>query len=68
MSKADAKFINSPCFDALAAHVPDCGADELVYEIDQLISIAKDRGRVEVAALLKKALAQAVKEGEDGRG
>jgi hypothetical protein len=30
MSKADAKFINSPCFDALAAHVPDCGADELV--------------------------------------
>jgi hypothetical protein len=30
--------------------------------------MAKDRGRVEVAALLKKALAQAVKEGEDGRG
>jgi hypothetical protein len=55
-------------FDGLERHAPDCGADELAYEIDQLVSMAKDRGRVEVAALLKKALAQAVKEGEDGRG
>jgi hypothetical protein len=68
MSQADAKFINSPRFDALAAHVPDCGADELAYEIDQLVSMAKDRGRLEVAALLKNALAQAMQEGEDGRG
>lgn len=55
-------------FDALATPVPDCGADELVYEIDNLVSVARDRGRHEVAALLKKALAQAIKEGEDGRG
>jgi|APGre2960657404_1045060.scaffolds.fasta_scaffold07151_5 hypothetical protein len=68
MSQADAKFINTPRFNGLERHVPDCGADELVYEIDQLVSIARDRGRVEVAALLNKALAQAVKEGEDGRG
>jgi len=61
-------YTNAPRFDALEAHQPDCGADELVYEIDQLISMAKDCGRVEVAALLRKALAQAVKEGEDGRG
>ena len=43
-------------------------ADELVYEIDNLVSVARDRGRHEVAALLKKALAQAIQEGEDGRG
>lgn len=54
--------------DSLARHVPDCGADELVFEIDNLVSMAKDRGRHEVAALLKKALSLAVKEGEDGRG
>ncbi len=62
------KLIHAERFDALAAHVPDCGADELVYEIDQLVSMARERGRVEVAALLKKALAQAVKEVEDGHG
>ncbi len=61
-------FVHAPRFDALERHVPDGGADELVYEIDQLVSMAKDRGRVEVAALLKRALQQAVKEGEDGRG
>jgi len=63
-----ADFTHAGRFDALERHVPDCGADELVYEIDQLVSMAKDRGLVEVASLLKKALAQAVKEGEDGRG
>ena len=62
------QFTHAPRFDALEVHKPDCGADELVYEIDQLLSVARDRGRLEVAALLKKALAQAVKEGEDGRG
>ena len=62
------QFTNAARFDGLERHVPDCGADELVYGIDQLVSVAKDKGRFEVAALLKKALAQAVKEGEDGRG
>lgn len=63
------QVITAARFDALlAARVPDCGADELVFEIDNLVSMARDRGRHEVAALLKKALAQAVKEGEDGRG
>ena len=62
------QFIHAERFDALAAHVPVQQVDELVYEIDQLVSMARDRGRVEVAALLKKALAQAVKEVEDGRG
>jgi hypothetical protein len=62
------QFVHAGRFDGMARHVPDCGADELVYEIDNLVSMARDRGRVEVAALLKKALAQAVKEGEDGRG
>ena len=61
-------FVHAERFDTLARHVPDCGADELVYEIDNLVSVARDRGRHEVAALLKKALAQAIKEGEDGRG
>lgn len=61
-------FQNAERFDALATHAPDCGADELVYAIDNLVSDARDRGRHEVAALLKKALAQAIKEGEDGRG
>jgi hypothetical protein len=60
-------FQNAARFDALAVH-SDCGADELVYAIDNLVSDARDRGRHEVAALLKKALAQAIKEGEDGRG
>ena len=64
----DKQFVHAERFDALAAHVPDCGADELVYAIDNLVSDARDRGRHEVAALLKKALAQAIKEGEDGRG
>jgi len=63
-----ADFVNAPRFDALERHVPDCGADELVFEIDNLVSMARDRGRVEVAALLKKAMAQAMKEGDDGRG
>lgn len=62
------QFVHAERFDALEAHQPDIHADELVCEIDQLVSVAKDHGRLEVAALLKKALAQAVKEGEDGRG
>lgn len=61
------QFVHAERFDARERHVPDCGADELVYEIDNLVSMARDRGRHEVAALLKKALAQAIKEGEDGR-
>ena len=62
------QFVNAARFDGLERHAPDCGADELVYEIDQLVSMARDLGRVEVAALLKKALSQAVKEVDDGRG
>ena len=61
-------FTHAERFDVLAAHRPDCRADELVYEIDNLVSMARDHGRLEVAALLRKALAQAIKEGEDGRG
>ena len=64
----DSQFVHADRFDALAAHRPDCHADELVAEIDELVSLARDHGRLEVAALLKKALAQAIKEGEDGRG
>jgi hypothetical protein len=64
----DRQLTNAPRFDSLERHVPDCGADELVYEIDQLVSMAKDKGRLEVAALLRQALKQAVKEGEDGLG
>lgn len=62
------QFVHAARFDALERNVPDCGADELVYAIDNLVSDARDRGRHEVAALLKKALARAIKEGEDGRG
>lgn len=62
------QFVHAERFEALERHVPDCGADELVYEIDQLISVAMDRGRHEIAAILRKAREQAVKEGEDGRG
>jgi hypothetical protein len=62
------QFVHAERFDGLQRHATDCGADELVFEIDNLVSMARDRGRVEVAALLKRALQQAIKEGEDGRG
>ena len=64
----DSQFVHADRFDALAAHRPDCHADELVYEIDNLVAVARDNGRLDVAALLRKALAQAIKEGDDGRG
>ena len=61
-------LVNAERFEGLERRVPDCGADELVYEIDQLVSVAMDRGRHEIAAILRKAREQAAKEGEDGRG